>query len=85
MKKHIDVATFSSVVGTLYPEPFDLPCRARERTKLGDAAGLTQFGVNLCRHARSWWNSFGRSLIAARAGCGCSLLAAPRIITLEIS
>jgi uncharacterized cupin superfamily protein len=57
MKKHIDVATFSSVVGTLYPEPFDLPCRARERTKLGDAAGLTQFGVNLCRLPPGAWSS----------------------------
>jgi hypothetical protein len=85
MAKRIDLTALTPLVGTLYPPPFDVPCRARERTKLGDAAGLTQFGVNLCRHARSWWNSFGRSLIAARAGCGCSLLAAPRIITLEIS
>src|SRR5262249_59424295 len=49
MKKRIDVATLAAVVGTLYPEPFDRPCRARERTKLGEPAGLTQFGVNLCR------------------------------------
>ena len=49
MKKRIDAATLTSVVGTLYPPPFDAPCRSRERTKLGDAAGLTQFGVNLLR------------------------------------
>jgi uncharacterized cupin superfamily protein len=33
------------VVGTLYLPPFDEPCRTREPTRLGDAAGLTQYGV----------------------------------------
>src|SRR4051794_23990174 len=45
------------MVGTLYPPPFDLPCRARERTKLGDPAGLTQFGVNLLRLPPGAWSS----------------------------
>src|SRR5258705_12097661 len=45
------------MVGPLYPPPFDLPCRARERTKLGDPAGLTQFGVNLCRLPPGTWSS----------------------------
>ena len=44
MKKRIDVAALTPVFGTLYPPPFDAPCRARERTKIGDAAGLSQFG-----------------------------------------
>jgi len=57
MKKRIDRAALSPVVGTLYPSPFDLPCRARERSKLGDAAGLTQFGVNLCRLPPGAWSS----------------------------
>ena len=43
MGKKIDIAALKSVVGTLYPPPFDEPCRARERTRLGDAAGLTQY------------------------------------------
>ncbi|MGE3784314.1 MAG: transcriptional regulator, partial [Alphaproteobacteria bacterium] len=47
MAKRIEVEKLQTVVGTLYPPPFDEPCRARERTRLGDAAGLTQFGVNL--------------------------------------
>jgi uncharacterized cupin superfamily protein len=47
MQKRIDAEKIAGVVGTLYPSPFDLPCRTRERRKLGDAAGLTQFGVNL--------------------------------------
>ena len=45
------------MVGTLYPPPFDEPCRARERTRLGDAAGLTQFGVNLLRLPPGAWSS----------------------------
>jgi len=57
MPKRIDVAKLEGVVGTLYPSPFDLPCRARERTKLGDVAGLTQYGVNLLRLPPGAWSS----------------------------
>ncbi|MBV9201121.1 MAG: cupin domain-containing protein [Alphaproteobacteria bacterium] len=57
MQKRIDLAQLSPVVGTLYPSPFDLPCRARERRKLGDAAGLSQFGVNLLRLPPGAWSS----------------------------
>ena len=57
MGKKIDIATLKSVVGTLYPSPFDEPCRARERTRLGDAAGLTQYGVNLLRLPPGAWSS----------------------------
>jgi hypothetical protein len=35
------------------PKPFDEPCRGRSYKQLGDAAGLTQFGVNLVM----WKNS----------------------------
>jgi len=57
VKKRIDIATLTSVIGTLYPSPFDVPCRSRARTKLGDAAGLTQFGVNLLRLPPGAWSS----------------------------
>jgi uncharacterized cupin superfamily protein len=57
MNKRIDVTTIAPVIGTLYPSPFDQPCRARERQKLGDAAGLTQFGVNLLRLPPGAWSS----------------------------
>src|ERR1700752_2538879 len=57
MNKRIDAATLTSVVGTLYPPPFDAPCLSRERTKLGDAAKLTQFGVNLLRLPPGAWSS----------------------------
>ncbi len=57
MTKRIDVASLTPFVGTLYPPPFDAPCRARSRTKLGDAAGLSQFGVNLLRLPPGAWSS----------------------------
>ena len=33
--------------GTGYPAPFDADCTQREKRRLGDAFGLTQFGVNM--------------------------------------
>jgi uncharacterized cupin superfamily protein len=57
MRKRINPASIAAIVGTLYPPPFDQPCRARERKKLGDAAGLTQFGVNLLRLPPGAWSS----------------------------
>jgi uncharacterized cupin superfamily protein len=40
-----------------YPRPFNEPCRGREWSQLGDAVGLTQFGVNLARLAPGAWSS----------------------------
>ena len=57
MSKKIDPAGIAPVIGTLYPPPFDQPCLARERRRLGDAAGLTQFGVNLLRLPPGAWSS----------------------------
>jgi len=57
MVKKINLATLSPVIGTMYPPPYDEPCVARSRTKLGDAAGLTQFGVNLLRLPAGAWSS----------------------------
>jgi len=57
MPTKIDLAALTAVIGTLYPPPFDEPCLPRERTKLGDAAGLTQFGVNLLRLPPGAWSS----------------------------
>ena len=57
MAKCIDIKSMEAFIGTLYPPPYDEPCRARERTRLGDAAGLTQFGVNLLRLPPGAWSS----------------------------
>lgn len=43
--------------GTRYPEPFAGPCRERRWLRLGDAAGLTQFGVNLLTLKPGVWSS----------------------------
>lgn len=48
----IDVAAIPEQRGsTGYPEPFRKLVEGRFRKRLGDAGGLTQFGVNLCRLA----------------------------------
>lgn len=57
MSKKIDIAAIASTIGTLYPPPFDEPCLSRERKRLGDAASLTQFGVNLLRLPAGAWSA----------------------------
>jgi uncharacterized cupin superfamily protein len=53
----IDLATAPTGSGTRYPAPHDEPCKRRAWIRLGDAAGLTQFGVNLVRLAPGVWSS----------------------------
>lgn len=53
----IDVKSLPNVTGTSYPSPFDEPCRGRENRRIGVAAGLTQFGVNLTRLPPGAWSS----------------------------
>lgn len=57
MPKRIDPKNLPAQLGTFYPPPYDQPCLARERRRLGDAAGLTQFGVNLLRLKPGVWSS----------------------------
>jgi uncharacterized cupin superfamily protein len=44
-------------IGSGYPSPFDRPCAARSRQCLGNASGLTEFGVNLLRLPPGTWSS----------------------------
>jgi uncharacterized cupin superfamily protein len=53
----IDIAAAPARIGTGYPPPYDAPCQGRYRAKLGDAAGLTQFGVNLLTLPPGQWSS----------------------------
>jgi uncharacterized cupin superfamily protein len=53
----IDIAAAPSKFGTGYPPPFDAQCQGRQRWMLGDAAGLSQFGVNLLRLPPGQWSS----------------------------
>ncbi len=57
MGKRIDLGTVPVVTGSRYPSPFDAPCAARSRQRLGDAAELTDFGVNLLRLPPGVWSS----------------------------
>ncbi len=57
MTKRIDIASLAVLTGTTYPPPYDEPCLTRQRTRLGDAAGLTQFGVNLLRLPPGAWSA----------------------------
>lgn len=53
----IDLASIPDVTRCGYPEPFDQPCLNRIRKRLGDAAGLTQLGVNLLTLHPGVWSS----------------------------
>ena len=57
MSKRIDPITIEAVKGTLYPSPYDVPCLGRIKQKLGDEAGLTQFGVNLLTLNPGVWSA----------------------------
>jgi len=43
----IDVTSIPERRGSAYPSPFNEIAKDRVRQRLGDAAGITQFGVNL--------------------------------------
>jgi uncharacterized cupin superfamily protein len=55
--KKINIAAAPEKVGSGYPAPFDEPCRERKRRRLGDAARLAQFGVNLLELPPGVWSS----------------------------
>lgn len=57
MSKKLNLAAIPTAIGSGYPAPFDAPCKRRERKQLGDAASLTQFGVNLLRLPPGEWSS----------------------------
>lgn len=53
----IDLAAVPERRGSGYPSPFDALCVNRVRQRLGDAGGLTEFGVNLMRLPAGAWSS----------------------------
>jgi len=57
MAGKIDIGIAPVAKGATYPSPYDAPCEQRRRTRLGDAAGLVQFGVNLLRLPPGAWSS----------------------------
>ena len=53
----IDIAAVPQRKGTGYPAPFNAHSTGRIRQRLGDAGGLTDFGVNLMRLPAGEWSS----------------------------
>jgi uncharacterized cupin superfamily protein len=53
----IDLPSVPKRQGVGYPAPFAAPCAARIRQRLGDAGGLTDFGVNLMHLPPGAWSS----------------------------
>jgi uncharacterized cupin superfamily protein len=57
MTGKIDIPTAPRTENSAYPPPFNQPCHGRLRAALGDAAGLSQFGVNLLHLPPGRWSS----------------------------
>ena len=57
MPKKISIEHVPTITGSGYPAPYHQPCTERVRRCLGDAAGISQFGVNLTRLAPGGWSS----------------------------
>ena len=53
----INIPTVPVRPGSGYPPPFDAPCATRTRRRLGDAGGLSDFGVNLMTLPPGGWSS----------------------------
>jgi uncharacterized cupin superfamily protein len=53
----LDLSTIQERVGAGYPAPFDAVCAGRMRQRLGNAGGLTDFGVNLMKLPPGKWSS----------------------------
>lgn len=53
----IDIAALPLVPGPPYPPPYHRDCAGRAWKRLGEAGGLTQFGVNLVTLPPGVWSS----------------------------
>lgn len=70
----IDIETAPRRDGSSYPDPFPAKVGGKLRVQLGDAAGLTQFGVNLstlqpgCMSALRHWHEQEDELVFVVSG-----------------
>ena len=53
----VDLTSAIERKGSGYPAPYDEPAKERVRRRLGDAGGLTDFGVNLLQLPPGAWSS----------------------------
>jgi uncharacterized cupin superfamily protein len=57
MSGKIDIDAASEKKGSFYPQPFQAHNNAKYRRKLGDAGGLSHFGVNHLRLPPGQWSA----------------------------
>ena len=53
----IDIGAVPKIKGVGYPPPLNAPCAERTRQRLGNAGGLSDFGVNLMHLPPGGWSS----------------------------
>ncbi len=53
----LDPLSVEPRVGSSYPAPYDEPCRDRLKRTLGDALGLSNYGVNLVHMPPGAWSA----------------------------
>jgi uncharacterized cupin superfamily protein len=53
----LDPSSVEPRVGSSYPTPYDEPCRDRLKRTLGEALGLTKYGVNLVHMPPGAWSA----------------------------
>jgi uncharacterized cupin superfamily protein len=57
IKGGLDPQAFEPRIGTSYPEPYRKNVESRSKRALGDAFGLTRYGVNLVELSPGTWSS----------------------------
>ncbi len=53
----VEAISLPARMGSGYPDPFDKPCAERQKKPLGDAFGLSDYGVNLVSLPAGTWSS----------------------------
>jgi uncharacterized cupin superfamily protein len=83
----IDMATVPVKSGTIYPAPYDAQVAGRTSLRLGDAGGLSQFGVNIVILApgakssmRHWHLNEDEFVMVIQGSCTMMLDAGPTIM-----
>lgn len=75
----LDLASVPVKSGTIYPAPYDAEVRGRFSLRLGDAGGLTQFGVNIvilapgAKSSLRHWHLHEDEFVMITLGC-CTMM-----------
>jgi uncharacterized cupin superfamily protein len=87
MMPKIDLSAVPVKTGTIYPPPYDSVVAGRSSLRLGDAGGLTQFGVNIVILApgarsslRHWHLHEDEFVMVTQGSCTMETDAGPQIM-----